>query len=400
MSYFSPYIDDVGMHIPSYQDIIDVLVEDMQNIFGNDIYLDEDSQDYQQISIFARAIYDSFNLALLSYNNRTPKDAVGIGLDNAVALAGIQRKPATNSTVVLTITGSAGTKISNGEASDESGNYWELPDEVTIPDNGTIDVTATSKEKGSITALPNTITRVVTPVYGWTSVTNKQASSDGIDVESDFELRGRYSLSVLGPSSSIFESLHSSISAIPGVTRIRGYENDTSATSDGTTPEDTPAGIPSHTICFVVEGGDDIDVATEIYLKKTPGCGTFGTTEVELTSTTGNVLVIRFYRPTYQNVKVRVTIKELAGYTSDYASKMKEAISEYVSEVAIAETLYNSVLISVALDAMNSKSYPAYTITRVECSTDGGTNWTTNDVEQLYYGALVCSADDVEVVSA
>lgn len=399
MAYFSPYIDGTGMHIPLYQEIVDKLVEDMKQIFGDDIYLEADSQDYQQISIFARMIYDSYNLALLAYNNRTPKDAIGIGLDNIVALAGIQRKPATASTVVLTITGDDGTKISNGEVSDDNGNYWELPDEVIIPSNGTIDVTATSKEKGNVSALPNTVTNINTPVYGWLSVTNKQASSAGIDVENDFELRGRFSLSVLGPSSSIFESLQESLVAIPGVTRVRGYENDTSATSTGTVPPNVPAGIPSHTISFVVEGGNDVDVATELYMKKTPGCGTFGTTTVKLQSVTGNILAVNFYRPQYTNVKVKITIKQLDGYTSDYVDKMQEAVSTYITEMSIAEALYNSVLISVALEAMNSKNYPAYTVTKVECSTDDGSTWSTNDVNQVYYGAFTCSKSDVSVVS-
>lgn len=399
MAYFSPYIDGTGMHIPLYQEIVDKLVDDMKQIFGDDIYLEADSQDYQQISIFARMIYDSYNLALLAYNNRTPKDAIGIGLDNIVALAGIQRKPATASTVVLTITGDDGTKISNGEVSDDNGNYWELPDEVIIPSNGTIDVTATSKKKGNVSALPNTITRINTPVYGWLSVTNKQASSAGIDVENDFELRGRFSLSVLGPSSSILESLQESLAAIPGVTRVRGYENDTSATSTGTVPPNVPAGIPSHTISFVVEGGNDVDVATELYMKKTPGCGTFGTTTVKLQSVTGNILAINFYRPQYTNVKVKITIKQLDGYTSDYVDKMQEAISTYITEMSIAEALYNSVLISVALEAMNSKNYPAYTVTKVECSTDDGSSWSTDDVNQVYYGAFTCGKSDVSVVS-
>lgn len=399
MAYFSPYIDGTGMHIPLYQEIVDKLVEDMKQIFGDDIYLEADSQDYQQISIFARMIYDSYNLALLAYNNRTPKDAIGIGLDNIVALAGIQRKPATASTVVLTITGVDGTKISNGEVSDDNGNYWELPDEVIIPSNGIIDVIATSKEKGNVFALPNTITNINTPVYGWLSVTNKQASSAGIDVENDFELRGRFSLSVLGPSSSIFESLQESLAAIPGVTRVRGYENDTSATSTGTVPPNVPAGIPSHTISFVVEGGNDVDVATELYMKKTPGCGTFGTTTVKLQSVTGNILAVNFYRPKYTNVKVKITIKQLDGYTSDYVDKMQEAVSTYITEMSIAEALYNSVLISVALEAMNSKNYPAYTVTKVECSTDDGSTWSTNDVNQVYYGAFTCSKSDVSVVS-
>ena len=98
MAYFAPYIDATGMHIPTYTDIRDDLISKMKEIFGNDIYIDEDSQDYQQISIFAKKIFDTNALALLVYNNRTVNTAIGVGLDNLCAIAGIVRKAATYST--------------------------------------------------------------------------------------------------------------------------------------------------------------------------------------------------------------------------------------------------------------------------------------------------------------
>ena len=82
MAYFSPYIDQTGMHVPTYADIRDELISMMKQIFGQDIYIDVDSQDYQQISIFAKKIYDTNSLALLTYNNRTANTAIGVGLDN------------------------------------------------------------------------------------------------------------------------------------------------------------------------------------------------------------------------------------------------------------------------------------------------------------------------------
>ena len=85
MAYFQPYIDTTGLHIPTYQDIITQIVSDMNNIFGSDIYLDNDSMDYQQISIFAKMIYDSYCLAQVIYNNRAVQNAIGTGLDEIVA---------------------------------------------------------------------------------------------------------------------------------------------------------------------------------------------------------------------------------------------------------------------------------------------------------------------------
>ena len=52
MAYYSPYIDNTGIHVPTYEDIRDDLIASMKQIFGQDIYLADDSQDYQQICIF------------------------------------------------------------------------------------------------------------------------------------------------------------------------------------------------------------------------------------------------------------------------------------------------------------------------------------------------------------
>lgn len=54
MPYVPPYIDNTGMHIPTYAEIRDDLIQQMKSIFGDDIYIDEDSKDYQQISILPK----------------------------------------------------------------------------------------------------------------------------------------------------------------------------------------------------------------------------------------------------------------------------------------------------------------------------------------------------------
>ena len=301
MAYYAPYIDTAGIHVPTYEDIRDDLIASMKQIFGQDIYLDDDSQDYQQISIFAKKIFDTNSLAVLVYNNRTANTAIGTGLDNLCALVGIKRKPATYSTCQLTINGEPGTVINDGQASDGT-NLWDLPKIVTIPDNGIITVEATSHEKGYIAALPNTINIVATPVYGWLGVTNTYQANPGNDAETDASLRARYAISIQAPADSIFESLLASLKQVAGVTKVRGYENDTGAADS--------IGLPAHSVTFVVEGGDNTDIATEIYYKKTPGCYTNGSTAVNITSPTGNITVIRFYRPTYKTVYVKVFVKK------------------------------------------------------------------------------------------
>lgn len=386
-SYFAPFIDNDGMHIPSYNAILGDLIDKMKNIFGSDIYIDEDTMDYQQIAIFAKMLYDSYNLALLSYNNRVPLTATGVGLDNAVSLAGIKRKPATKSTCVVTITGSAGTIINEGEVQDTNGNVWQLPAEVVIPENGIIDVSVSALLPGGISAAANTITTIVTPVYGWDSVTNQAPSSTGADIETDFELRGRYALATLAPSSSIFEGIYQSLQSIENVTRVRGYENDTGSVSDGNTPKNVPSGIPPHSVSFVVEGGNNVSIAEAIYYKKTPGCGTYGTTSVPLISTTGNTFNINFFRPSYNNLYVRITLKPLPGYAASYyVPRIYDSVKNYVRDLQIGDNVYRSIIWSIASDAMDDRGVPTYSIQNVEFSTDNAI-WNTQDFVVNPFGA-------------
>lgn len=387
MAYYAPYIDTTGIHVPTYEDIRDDLIASMKQIFGQDIYLDDDSQDYQQISIFAKKIFDTNSLAVLVYNNRTANTAIGTGLDNLCALVGIKRKPATYSMCQLTINGEPGTVIRNGQASDGT-NLWDLPETVTIPDNGIITVEATSHEKGYIAALPNTINIVVTPVYGWLGVTNTYQSNPGNDAETDASLRARYAISTQAPADSIFESLLASLKQVAGVTKVRGYENDTGVADSN--------GLPAHSVTFVVEGGDETDVATEIYYKKTPGCYTNGTTAVNLTSPTGNITVIRFYRPTYKTVYVKVLVKKLSGYNDNYATDIKNAIVDYVSGLDLAETVYRSILWSVAIGQMSSITSPEYSVTDIQTSTDGS-SYSQADISMLFNESAFTEIDKVTV---
>ena len=381
MAYFTPYIDSTGIHIPTYTDIRDELIEKMKQIFGSDIYIDKDSQDYQQISIFAKKIFDSYAHSVAVYNDRTVNTAVGVGLDNMCAMAGITRKPATYSTVQLTITGSAGTNIASGQASDKEGrNKWDLPENVVIPENGQIAVECKSHEKGYIQALPNTITKIVTPTYGWDSVTNNYNSSPGINEETDAALRARYAESTQLPSRTVFEGTIAALKTVFGVTKVRGYENDTG--------QNNSLGHPPHSVTFVVEGGEEELVALEILNKKTPGCYTNGTTEVSLTSITGNITIIRYYKPTYKNIYIKVKLKKLAGYNDNYAEKIKQAILKYVNELQIAETIYRSVLWSVATSQMSSLLAPEFSVIDIQLSTDGS-SYKPEDITQQFYEAAL-----------
>ena len=314
--YQAPYIDEAGLHISSYNDIRDSLVEEMRAIYGNDIYLDNDSQDYQMISAFALMAYDVQQALLLAYNNISPATATGTGLDRVVALNGIRRAKASYSTCLVKLTGTAGTTISNGVVQDSRGIQWRLPEQITISDNGTATALATCTTIGRITAATGDINTIVTPTRGWTSVINDVPAIAGVNQETDSALRAKQRISTANPSNTVFEGTIGAIANVDGVVRYAAYENDTDTERDG---------LPPHSITMVVDGGTDQDVAQAIYLHKTPGCYTNGDIEVNVSGSLTDI-PIRFYRPHYVEVVVTVSIKTLTGYTPNLNAPILSAL--------------------------------------------------------------------------
>jgi len=372
MSYFQPYIDSTGIHVPTYQDILDQLVSQAKSIFGNDIYLENDSQDYQWISINAKAISDSFNAAVIEYNQRSPRSAIGAGLSGLVRVNGMTRNPATYSTCPLKVSGTFGTTINNGIVQDITANQWYLPALVTIPALGYVYVTAICAVTGPITALIGEINAIVTPTLGWSAVTNEVAAVPGSAQETDAALRARQKVSTSLPSRTILEGTLGAILEVDEVTRARVYENDTNATDSN--------GLPAHSISAVVEGGLSTDIANAIFYKKNPGVYTYGTTTVSVTDSYGTVTDIRYIIPTYVDVRVTVTIKMLTGYSSAYKDAIKANLLAYLNGLNIGETVFNSSLWQASLSAADSLNNPTFSVLGVVAAEGAAAQTTANVV--------------------
>jgi uncharacterized phage protein gp47/JayE len=365
MSYTAPYIDSTGIHVNTYSDIEASLVASAQSIFGTDIYLDNDSQDMQWISAVTEMLYDNEQFLVYVYNNQSPQNAVGTSLDSIVKINGLTRNSATYSTAALTLSGTAGTAISAGIATDTSGYYWDLPEDTVIGEDGTAAVTATCETIGAVTAAIGTITGISNPQYGWNAVYNAAAATPGTAVETDAALRARQTKSVALPSQTVLEGTLAAILEIDGVTRAKLYENNTASADDN--------GIPAHSIAAIAEGGTDTEVATEIAKYKAPGCGTYGTTAVTLdlgdNISTG---AIDFSRPTDITVNVQITVIQLTGYTSTVQSSMVSAIKEYLNSLAIGTTIYSAQLYYPALSILSGTSSPSFNISSLTVSTGSG----------------------------
>lgn len=111
---------------------------------------------------------------------------------------GITRKPANAASGELLITGVPGTTIPAGfrfaapATADTPAIEYQTTEKYTIGEDGTVRVQVTAVEPGTKGNVPaNTVTLMMTPIKGITSITNEASITGGTEVESDDELRNR-----------------------------------------------------------------------------------------------------------------------------------------------------------------------------------------------------------------
>lgn len=359
MTYFKPYVDSTGLHIPTYNDILEDVIAAMKQIYGDDIYLDNSSPDYQLLSIFALKQSDTLQAMAYAYNARSPETAIGTSLDSVVKLNGIKRKPASQSTCQVKITGTPFTQIVGGAVRDRAGLTWDLPSSVVIDSSGTTYTVVTCRTAGAVSALAGDISQIETPTYGWVSVTNEVAAVLGNAQETDAQLRERQTISTANPSQTMLDGTKGAIAALKNVSRYAVYENDTNVSS---VTDDNPYGLPAHSVTCVIEGGTDEDVAEAIFLHKGIGCYTNGDVVVEYTNQNDYINRVRFFRPVYKDIYVKVALKKYTGYISTMTVKVREAVYNYLAALTIGSDVSASVLSNIITDCNPSLTKPIFGI--------------------------------------
>lgn len=363
MSYFTPYVDGSGLHLPTYNDVLEDMISSAKSIYGQDIYLGNDSADYQLLSILALKVADTYQAVQYAYNSRSPSTAIGAALDSVVKLNGLARKEAGYSTCQVELTGSPFSEIKNGSVKDASGNVWNLPSSVVIGSEGTILTTATCSIPGAVTALPGEIKKINTPTYGWKSVVNNVSAAVGNHIETDAELRRRQALSVSNPSQTMLDGTRGALQALDNVTRVAVYENDTNISEADET--NNPYGLPPHSVTCVVEGGDDEAVAETILYHKGIGCYTNGTTLITVTDQNQYPNKVRFYRPNYVPIYIHVDLVRYTGYISSLTADTKTAIYEYIKDFDIGRKVSISMLTAVIVALNPNPTKPLFGVSNL-----------------------------------
>lgn len=384
-------IDRNGIYRPTLQDCLDYINTAYKGIYGQDVYIDPDSQDGQFLGLLASVIDDCNSMAVSVYNAFSPSTAQGVGLSRVVKINGIVRKVPTNSTVDVVISGVVGTVITNGVVRDEiQGTLWDLPETVTIPDAGEIIVTATSQTAGDVSADPSAINTIATSVPGWQSVNNPEAAVPGDAVELDGELRIRQAISAALPAVSSLKGLNAAIAAISGVNRFKIYENPN--------PGVDTLGIPGHSIAAVVEGGDWQEIVDTIALKKGEGVNTYGvTTSLTTADEYGIKRPIAFTYPERVAITYILQVRTKPGFTTDVINEIKQALSDWTNDLGIG-TNVPIIDAYIAARLYGSVSASTYTIVpdSLKMSRDGLVP-TMSDIDMAFAEAPYCTPSYVSV---
>lgn len=135
--------------------------------------------------------------------NSFAETAQGKYLDNITKEVGVFRKKATKSKGFVTIKGNVGTTVKKGTKVASDTFIYLVTVETQIGASGEVTVPIESELEGKLYNIPqNSIENFPVTIPGLNSVTNKLATTDGYDGESDDELRERYYFKVREPVTS------------------------------------------------------------------------------------------------------------------------------------------------------------------------------------------------------
>lgn len=272
-------------------------------------------------------------------------------------------------------------------------NVLVLSDNLTTNSVTSI-VTFLTQDYGKITLPNGIVTKMVNNIAGFTAVTNLLEPTYGRLEETDEELRQSYLAKSAIRSSGMIEGITSKlINNVAGVESATGYENDTDMT-DG-------EGRPPHSIEIVVDGGETESIAEVIFSEKAAGIQTCGNVSYDVVTAYGDIVTVRFNRPEYIYVWVKVTLDaDASALPVDYANLVTASILADANSLKAGDSL-----LTQTLHAGIYSTVSGITFADIKCaiSTDkayvpAGSEYTNANVPAASRQKIVVGQTRIEVV--
>ena len=276
------------------------------------------------------------------YDAQTVNGATGIHLDDIGAIRGVERDPATASTVEVTLTGTAATVVLTGKlVQDADGNQWAATEAGTV---GGADVTFEAVVAGATTLASGATLSPVTPVAGWTGGTASADATVGNDRETDAAYRLRQQAALQNQGSASANAIRARLLQLDYIEAAIVVVNNTAAVvvSGGVT-------LQPHSIAVIVypatlTTAQEQEVVEVIYLHVAPGVYTNGAESATVTRADGYPETIRWAYAADLNVAVVATVVLATGYVlSDVQTAIEELIAAWFDEhVMVGQAIYDS----------------------------------------------------------
>lgn len=295
---------------------------------------------------FARQLEESDLTKADLYDARFVSLAENTALDRLGANVGMKRNTAAYATTFLTIKGTPGYVIEAETLfSNNQNRYYVTTEEVTIGQDGTVQVRVYAEETGEeYNCDANTITDQVMYVEEIDSVTNPEPASGGADMEFDYDFRRRIKQAMSAATSPTPNGVATALFSLPDVKSVRYVIN-----------RDTPEveGDPPYTTHIYVLGGNMQDIAQTISDNVAAGILLTGSQKYDIPLDNGDVNHVAFSigstQTIYMNIKVDLGN---TGEMSDdeVIQDVRDNILAWLDEFSMGDKLKYTQLFGVVYD--------------------------------------------------
>lgn len=335
-----PYIDATGYHGQSLSEWRGRTEQLMKDVWGDNLVVD--TADWTgQLRDQQAALWFELDEALQDcYNSNSIYTAQGAALQRlGASINGLTIKDDSYSYVTLDVlTSTPNTAYPAGLIFSDGTNRWINQTDFTTDPLGDAIVVCQSEKTGAYLALANTVTTIITPTFGLTSVNNPQDSQLGRVAETDEDYRARLILSNEINAIGTVPSIEANLRELSGVSDVKSIENKTGTDIILQTKYKSPV----HSMAFIVRGGNDDDIVDIIGRYGGGGCGTYlyedigagvfvdatGTVIKLWTDNTGNTHSISFIRPVARAINLKIQFQIGFSLTTVEQAKIK---SEYLN---------------------------------------------------------------------
>ena len=362
------YLTSTGVIIPDVSEIKSDVEGEYKSIFGDDFVVDPSTQQGALVTAEVTSrISIARNNAKLA-NQINPNIAGGIFFDSIWSLTDGERSPATRSTVQLTCSGVSFTTIPIGSvAKDTNGQSWISTNEAEIPLSGYVVISFESENTGAISASIGDVNQIAdNSVLGWETVTNLSPAVEGVATQSDALARTarNASLALQGNQTSL--AVISNVSTLSGVRSLSFRENEQSVDRviDGVS-------LVKNSIWVCVDGGTDSDILKAIFKAKSGGSNWNGSVSGQVIDEySGQPFVVKFDRPTYRGIKIKITVLNSGG-----SSSSTQIIDSVINYSTGGSQIGNGFAVGVdaspfEIAAAINSDYPNAFVTKIEMAFD------------------------------